>query len=527
MVRTEKENGFIKGTVILTLSVFIVKLIGYLYKLPLSHILGDEGMGYFNSAYSIFGFFYMLSLGGVPRAITICVTEARVKSGDKEAQRILFISLRIFLAIGIAFAALLMSCSSFFAKIIGNSMAKLSLFCIAPSLTFVSAAGVLRGYLNGMKRVSDIAVAEILDGVSKFVTGLALALFAARKNASAPVISAYTVLGVSIGAFVGSLFLFICAKTRKTNENIEQKCGSVATPYEIIGKIFKISIPITISSAVMGATNIIDLGLIMQRLKSMGVSETDAVALYGNFTTLVVPLLSLVSAFITPLATASIPHIAASRTLGKQAEYYDLLRQILSLTAVVTIPIAFAYSFFSFDILKLLFNDASAKIASPLLILSAPSVFFSAMLVMSNTVLESSGFPRAPLISMGLGAIAKILSAYILIGRIGIFGAPVSTTVCYVVSFFVSAFILHRKLRFKLSVVCTAGVPIAVSSLLFAIGSYVYHVLFVDNESTVDFLVFSAVIALIYLVFSLFYIRKNVINLTNYVTIAKKTNNTL
>ena len=117
-------GGIIGSTLVLTVSMFVVKIIGYIYKLPLSHILGDEGMGYFNSAYSIFAFFYMLAIGGVPRAVAISVSEAKVTGGIDAVKKILNISLKIFLTVGLAFSVLLMAFSGAFAKLIGNSTAR-------------------------------------------------------------------------------------------------------------------------------------------------------------------------------------------------------------------------------------------------------------------------------------------------------------------------------------------------------------------------------------------------------------------
>ena len=516
------ENGLVSGALALTVSVFIVKIIGYLYKLPLSHILGDEGMGYFNSAYSVFTFFYMLSLGGVPRAVAICVSESRVKYGNYAAQKILNISLAIFLSIGIVFAAALMIFSSFFASAIGNSTAKLSLFCIAPSLAFVSAGGVLRGYLNGIGRVSDVAVAEVLDGVSKFVTGLFLALYSSRKKMSVSVVSAYTILGVSIGAFIGATFMCIRSKTRKTNENIRQNCEFFESGKEIIKKVFRISVPITLSSAILGATNIIDLGMIMRRLAGVGFSEAEAVALYGNFTTLVIPFLNLVSAFVTPLATASMPHLTKNKALGKDGEYYELIEQIICITAFFVFPIAFSYSFFSKDILSFLFSDESASTAAPLLILASPSVVFSALLIMSNTVLEASGYAKAPLIAMSGGAIVKLISGYLIIGKAGISGAPISTSLCYFVAFLISFGILRKKIPYKNSIVKSCVLPFLLSSTIILLGCLGYNLLTNGEFNSVKFIGTSFVISLIYSGLTLIFIGKRVKKLTNYVKIAKK-----
>ncbi|MBE6537046.1 MAG: hypothetical protein E7673_03735 [Ruminococcaceae bacterium] len=516
------ENGLVSGALMLTASVFIVKLIGYIYKLPLSHILGDEGMGYFNSAYSIFTFFYMLSQGGVPRAVAISVSEARAKYGMSEANKILSVSLRIFLTVGILFSALLMLFSKFFARIIGNSLAALSIFCIAPSLSFISLAGVLRGYLNGIGRVGGVAVSEILDGVSKFATGLTFAMICARKNMSAPLISGFTILGVSIGAFVGAVFMLICSKNNKTNENIGQNCKSKNNKIYYARKILKISIPVTLSSAIMGATGIIDLAIIVKRLKSIGFSEAQSVALYGNFTTLVIPLLNLISAFLTPISTAAMPHITKSKTLSRTDEYYNLIGQILSLTAVVVFPVFFAYSFFGEDILILLFRDDSAKIAAPLLVAAAPSVVFYGLLLMTNTALEASGLVRAPLISMGLGAIVKIVCAYLLIGKVGIYGAPISTSLCYLSALVISFAVFRKRIGSKISLLRTTALPALLSFLIISLGRCAYIFLGFEGKNSIVFIALCLAVALIYLAFTWIFMHEKVNFLTNYVKIAKK-----
>ena len=129
ILKEEKNNSVIKGALSLTLSVLIVKIIGFIYKIPLSYILTDEGMGYFNSAYTVFTFFYVLCSGGVPRGVSILVAKASVEGSADDVEKILSVTLRVFISIGISFTLLLLLFSNFFAKLIGNSDAYFSLFC--------------------------------------------------------------------------------------------------------------------------------------------------------------------------------------------------------------------------------------------------------------------------------------------------------------------------------------------------------------------------------------------------------------
>ena len=150
-IKKEENDNLFKGAAILTLSVVIVKLIGFIYKLPLSYVLGDEGMGFFNSAYTVFGFFYLLCTGGIPRAISI------ITAGENDLQRskkILKYSLGFFVTVGFGFTLCLFIFSGVIADFIGNSLARFSLVCIAPSLTFVSASGVFSPHAAKLRSIA-------------------------------------------------------------------------------------------------------------------------------------------------------------------------------------------------------------------------------------------------------------------------------------------------------------------------------------------------------------------------------------
>ena len=90
------SDNVIKGTFSLTISTLIVKLLGLIYKIPLANILGDEGMGIFNSAYTVYSFFFLLCTAGVPKAIMILVSGSKAKGEDEESKRIISIAMRLF-----------------------------------------------------------------------------------------------------------------------------------------------------------------------------------------------------------------------------------------------------------------------------------------------------------------------------------------------------------------------------------------------------------------------------------------------
>ena len=517
-----KSDTLLGGAFALTLSVVIVKLLGFFYKLPLSRVLGDEGMGYFNSAYSVFAFFYMLCTSGVPRAVSITVTESYAKGNAHNVNKILGISVKLYATIGCLFTGLLMIFSSWFADLIGNSMSAFSLFCIAPSLAFVASAGVMRGYLNGKRRMRDIAISEVIEGTVKFVFGLTMALYAARKNMTVYMISAFAVTGVTIGTFLGTLFLFVCVKNEKKNEIIEQKECNRVNQIELIKKILRISLPITLSSAVMGISNIIDLSLIMKRLIGTGVSQETAVALYGNFTTLAVPMLNLVIALITPLGAASIPHLTTKYTAGEREDFSDICKVIITIAALLAFPISAAYLFYPNEILMLLFEDASAFLGAPMLAVLSSSVISMSILTVLNSILESTMHQKIPLISMTVGAGLKLLCGYIMIGKLGIIGAPLSTGICYAVALIISVGYSIAVLRIDVGITKLFLMLFMFSYVPVGLSSYLYNYLAGGAYNQWLFLLLSCLSAVFYGIMVCIFMRKNLCSILKFVKIAKK-----
>ena len=452
--KREASGGIIGGALSLTVSTVIVKILGLIYKIPISNFLGDEGMGYFNSAYTVYAFFYLLCTAGVPKAIMILVSEAKARGKGGDERNIVRVASLVFLILGGVVTAVFILFSAPLSRFIGNSGARATMIAIAPSIIFISLAGVIRGYLSANLRLLDIAVSQIIEGVGKLALGLAFATLAIRQNMSAEMLSAITILGVTFGAAFGLGYLLICSKNQflndktEQNDNIENKSG-------IVARIFSISIPITISAAVMSLTNIIDLTLIMRGLEGIGYTDAEASALYGNYTTLAVPMFNLAIALVTPISIAFMPTFTRARVSGDGGLMSESLSTALRLTAIVSAPLLIGMTVFSREILSLLFGNSGIETGATLLCLLAPAIFFSSILLSVNSALEAGGQVSAPVISMIFGSVAKVfVSSYLLTNSdFGISGAPIGTVVSYAVALLVSGIIYLTRTASPLPII--------------------------------------------------------------------------
>ena len=505
-INDEKSNGsllsgLIGGTLSLTASAIIVKLIGLFYKIPIASFLGDEGMGYFNSAYTVYAFFYLLCTAGVPKAVMILISEAKARGRSVDQEKILKIAIYLFLSVGAVLTALLVLFASPISKIIGNSGAYLTMLGVAPSILFVSLSGVLRGYLSANTRLVDIATSQVVEGVGKLGLGLILAGLGKRWNLDLKCISALTILGVTFGSVIGLLYLLICLKTCKSNDKAGQNEISIKSR-EIIKRILSISLPITLSAALMSITNLIDLGLIMRSLIKIGYSESMASALYGNYTTLAVPMLNLAMSVISPISIAFLPIltrcIVSSDTEGlKKAE-----KSAISFCQILAAPMMIGLMVYSREILTMLFKSSEIEIGARLLCFIAPSIFFYSLLLIVNTILEAAGKVRAPLISMTVGSVVKIGVSYylIVVADMGIVGAPVGTVLSYAVALLISTVIYGASFKKHAPIFEGSVLPYLSSFIAVALSRVVYDRLILLVSSTPALLISIFIAALIYLV---------------------------
>ncbi len=434
-----KSYNILEGALSLTIATVTVKILGAIYKIPLSHILSEEGMGYFNSAYTVYSFFYLLCTAGVPKAIMILVSE----SDDVQYQKnILKTSLKLFSILGIIVTSVLIMLSKFLSSIIGNPDAYLSMISIAPSIIFASISGVYRGYLSAKVKFMNIAISQIIEGAIKLVLGLILAFISTTHFMSLSTISAHTILGATIGSAVGMIYLFLCVKPQKTGDKIRQK--SILNDFNIIKRIIKLSLPIAISAMVMSITNLIDLSMIMNRLQALGYSRVESTALYGNYTTYATPIFNMVISLFAPITVAFMPSLINEKNSIKA--FNKLIEHELKTSYLVFIPLVFGICVYSEEILIILFNDSGAYVGSRLLIYLLISMIFLVPLTIVNCGLEALGNVKSPMISIFIGSIFKVVFGYVMISseKFGIFGAPISTMISYIVSLFVSIFIAHK-----------------------------------------------------------------------------------
>ena len=172
--------------------------------------------------------------------------------------------------------------------------------------------------------------------------------------------------------------------------------------------------PISIGSSVLNLANILDLAFMMNRLLVSGLTESEATAVYGNYTTLAVPMFNLIISLITPLTMAHLPKLSNAYYSGDKELFKNEGNRMLLIVNMISVPATFMFCFYSFDLLDILFSVHSAAVGADMLTTLSLGVYLLSLLTVVNTALEARGKIKTTLVSLFIGAIVKIISTYLL-----------------------------------------------------------------------------------------------------------------
>ena len=430
-----KQSGrFLSGVAVLTVSTAIVKVIGLLYKIPMIKVLGEEGMGYFNSAYELYTFFYIIATAGLPVAISIMIAKSLERGRCENVKKIYNVVFSILFLLGITGTVILYYGAAFFGAAIGNTNAVMCIAAIAPMALFICVSSAVRGFFQGHQNMMPTAVSQVIEALGKLFLGLALAIWSVKEGYDIPMAAAFATAGITAGVGLSMLYLLLSKLIVKRRESIAVEDASKDTSKSILGGLIKIAVPITLSSLVISLTRVVDLVMIMRRLQAIGYTMGAANAIYGSYSTLAVSMYNLPAAFVTPIAISLVPILTSAIQSTDKMREHRILNSSLRLCGLITLPASLGLAIFSRPILELVFaGEVSAiNVAAPLLSVLGISVFFSSLMTVTNSVLQAYGMERKPIVSMLAGAVVKALFSYVLIGipEINIFGAPISTFVC-------------------------------------------------------------------------------------------------
>lgn len=423
-----KRSSVISGAVILLIANLIVKLTGVAYKIPIQRLIGDAGMGYFNVAYNIYVWFYLVSTSGLPVAVAVCIARALAEGRPERCEKIFKTSVTVFSCAGAVFSALMIIFCKNLSAASGIDNSYLCIAFIAPSVFAACISSSVRGYYQGYGIMWVTAASQVIESLCKAVFGIVFAKISVNAGNDIYITSAYSILGITLGTILSALFCIIVKSFYKKTVKHYQKCKDNVLP-----QILKTALPVALSSSVMNLTSLSDVFIAPSKLISIGYTEMQATEIFGNYSTLCLSYANLPATFIYPITAAALPALSYARASKDTDKANELAYNTLKTVLFISLPCAVGLGVLSYPVLSVIFPESSSALAAPMLTALSPSVLLCALLAMTDTMLQSCEKSLYPVISMTFGSGVKILS-HILLFRVSIIGRlaiPVGTCLCY------------------------------------------------------------------------------------------------
>lgn len=475
-----KKQSFIIGAFFLAVGGVLAKVIGAFYKIPLTYILGANGMGVYYLIFPLYSLVLVFTSSGISIAVTKLISSEHRKRNKINQSRILIVASLISFSLAIVCSTLVLIFSKEISIVQGNINAYIGYIAIAPAIICSSIIAILKGYFQGIGNMIPTSMSIVLEQIVKLVVGLILAYKFIYMGIEFAVLGA--VLGVTISEVFACLAIVInylinlkrnniiwcdattirdikkhivvCVKRFLKNKKIVKKSfmksnnkkyytydKNILTYRQVFKKVVSYSFPATLSSIIMPITNFIDSFLIINLLISIGFSSIVATSLYGLSTGVVSSLISLPIILISAITTTIIPNISSDVVSDhnyKRVAISEKCSFFIKLTWLIALPLCVAFILYAPEIIQILFSGglnnrgfSEFEYAYKLLMLSSVSIIYYGFLQTFISILQAINKPEIPSIILFSFLFLRTLLVIFLtsIKEINVFGSIVANII--------------------------------------------------------------------------------------------------
>ena len=485
-------SKLLRGAGVLAVCAIIAKLIGALYRIPLTNIIGAEGIGLYQMVFPLYTVLLTMSSGGLPVAISKIVSARRAQGDEAGARQVLFASLFSLSIAGLAAGLVVVFLRGKIALVQGNEKAALPYLGIAPSLLFVAVISCFRGYYQGLQNMLPSALSQLFEQAVKLFAGLWFARIFIRFSLQWAVFGA--LLGVSLSEFAAMVFLVVRfiftnisykkrSKVAAADVNFETAAelspallspAKIRSRKEVLKEVYRVAIPVTLGSLVMPITQVIDSILVINLLVGSGVGAAEATSLFGLATGPINSLINMPVVITLSLSVALLPKVSECLSQGKNPSVD--VGQGLKIAYIFGLLSTLVLCLYARPILSVLYrrglSEAQIEVGTRLLKIGGISALYVSVLQVATAVLQAADCPHKPALNLLYGAVLKVIFTLVLLPLLGIIGAMAGTVLCYALTCildvrsmkkFVSPTIKVRE--FVLAPILSAAVFVAVHCL--------------------------------------------------------------
>ena len=491
---SSKTNFLAQGT-ILVIASFVAKAIGMIYRIPLTHILGDDGNGYYSTANEIYTIILMISSFSLPLAVSRLVAEREYAGEVKNSYQVLICSLRYAAVTGGILSILTFLLGGVITKyVMGVELASYALRVLAPAIFLFALTGVLRGFFQGHGTMVPTAVSQIIEQIINAIVSVAGAyvmlqygLKLGEKKGDAELGTALAAAGGTFGtvASVGVALLFMIViylgyrngfkrrmKKDKTRRRESDRAIYRAITYTIL--------PIVLSTLVYNISTIIDQGVFNHILAGMGFTQKQYATVWGIYSGKFRVLMNVPLSIASCLAPSVVPALTEAMANNDLREAGLRTRDTIRYTMVFTIPCAVGMAALARPIMMMLYgNNDSLALAAGIMQSGALLTVLLALSTLTTGILQGLGEMQAPLVHAATAVAIHLgfLVLFVVKFKWNIYGVVYANIIFGLIICLLNARSIRKKLHYRQEIKKTFLVPVIAAGVM-GIAAYLVHRVF-------------------------------------------------
>lgn len=538
--KKDASQTFLKGAAVMTLSMIVVKVLGFVDKIMISNLyayFGDSyaaiGSALYSNAYEIYIPLFTVATAGFPIAVSRLISESIAQKRYNDVRQIHKVSVPFFTITGTVCFLIMFVSSFWYINVIKSPYSLYAMLMLSPAILFGCLVSIYRGYFEGQRNMVPTAISEIIESASKLVFGLSIAfvvmklgsdsyrntgtvfgLTFAGKHAERDAmytIMSFSVAGAISGIVIGSAlcFLFLFLRYKILGDGIPEEyyrnSVDARTKRETFKRMFKTAIPIGLTALVMNIGTFLDSIIIQNVLfslaqtngaeilaqyKAMGVDLSAELpkdvskitlhtALWGCYGA-ALPLMQLVTAVTQAFGTAAMPNVASAWTKGDKRELKTSIETVLRLTMLFTLPAGLGLTALADPIMDIVYaSQTQVVIGAQVLKVMGFTAIVIACVVPMCSMLQGIGRVDLPLKIYTAGIIIKVATTWLFvrIPSVNIQGGSVGSLIAYTFMLTVGMYLLIKHSGVMPNFMSTAIKPL-ISAVACAVTAYFTYMLF-------------------------------------------------
>lgn len=486
----KRESNFVVQGSILAVAGIIVRLIGILYRVPMTNIIGDEGMGYYSTAFNVYNIMLILSSYSLPLAVSKMVSARMAKGQYRNAVRVLKAALVYATVVGGIACFITWNFADFFATTAFNTpFCVYALKTLAPTIWIMAYLGVLRGFFQGHGTMIPTAISQIFEQVINAVISVVAAgvlfkigLDSNRVYNTTGYPQAFGAAGGTIGTGAGALaaLLFMLllfsiywpvVKRRKRRDRSRRtdSYGDISVTF-----LFTV-VPVIISSAVYNINAVVDNSIMAYGMEALGRGK-EFLSLWGIYNNKYMLLVHVPLAMANSLSSSLIPSLSGAVARKEKGAVIAKTSLAIRFAMLIAIPSAVGLTVLSAPINNLLFKSGDNTEAIRMLITGSAAVIFLSMSTVTNAILQGINHMNVPVRNAFISLILHIGVLYLMLMmfKMGIYSMVFANIAFAVFMCILNAIAIRRYLNYRQEIVKTFLLPAVASAFMGAAAFGIY-----------------------------------------------------